>query len=47
MPRGKGAGGWGLGGGRQRERDFAWCDQCTMQCADVLLSCILETCIGL
>lgn len=42
----------GLGGGGQRgglgaERDFAWGSGFTVQCAYILLSCILETCMVL
>ena len=36
----------GEGGVNGDERDFAWGDGCTMQCADdTLLSCTLESCM--
>ena len=38
--------GGGKNGKMGMERDFAWGDECMMQCADdVLLSCALETCV--
>ena len=44
-PRRKGRWGGGLGGGMGIERDFAWDNEGTMQCADnVLLSHTLDTC---
>ena len=53
QPRGNGAGrGAEVGGGGQRGgewegKDFALDNGDTMQCADVLLSCTLETCMVL